>query len=76
MVQTKVIAWLIADVLGFSTAFIGWINNLDNVKSAIMFILGVIYLGARTYFYIRRGMNLLRKERWEQDEREGKKRTA
>lgn len=73
MVQSKVIAWLIADVLGFSTAFVGWINNLDNVKSAILFVIGSIYMGARTYFYIRKGIMNMRKDRWEQEEREGKK---
>lgn len=72
MAQFK-IAWLIADLLGFSSAFLGWINNLDNVKSAVLFIIGSVYMMARTYFYIRRGNNQIRKEKWEQGEREKKK---
>lgn len=73
MVEGKAIALFFGDVFGFSFAFLGWLNNLDNVKSAVMFILGSAYIGARLYFYIRRQLILLRKEKWEQDEREKNK---
>lgn len=61
---------MLCDILGVSSAILGWISNIDNVKSAIMFILGTIYIGARTYFYIRRQLILIRKESWEQKQRE------
>lgn len=73
MVEGKAIALFVGDIFGWSFAFLGWLNNLDNVKSAVMFILGSAYLGARLYFYIRRQMLAVRKEKWEQDEREKKK---
>lgn len=71
MVQVK-IGWVIADFLGFSSAFLGWINNLDNVKSAVLFVLGAIYMSARTYFYIRKGMHEIRKQDWEDEDRKKK----
>lgn len=73
MAQTKLILLFFTDILGISSTLLGWISNIDNVKSAILFILGVIYLSARAYFYIRRQMIQLRKEIWEQREREKEK---
>lgn len=45
------IGWLIVDWLGIPLSLLGIYLNLDNVKSAIIAILAIIYLMLRTYFY-------------------------
>lgn len=44
--------WLICDWLGLPTCVLGFIANLDNVKSVIIAILGMIYLGIRIYYTV------------------------
>lgn len=73
MAQGKLILLFFTDFLGISSTVLGFITNIDNIKSAILFILGSIYLGARAYFYIRRGLIQVRKELWEQKQRETNK---
>lgn len=74
MVLNK-LAWLIFDVFGIPTVLLGILNNLDNVKSVILIILGSIYLMIRTYFYFIQKNQAVRKEEielWhkEQDKQE------
>lgn len=45
------IGWLIVDWLGIPLSLLGIYLNLDNIKSAIIAILAIIYLMMRTYFY-------------------------
>lgn len=51
--EAKTIGIWICDALGITSAMLGWVNNLDNIKSTILFIMGVIYFGVRTYYFIR-----------------------
>ena len=65
MLQAK---WIIADLFGFSAAFLGWINNLDTVKSTLLFIVGFTYTLARLYFYVRKGLHEIKKQEREEDD--------
>lgn len=69
MAQIKM-ALLLADILGFSSFFLGWVSNIDSVKSAVLFILGSIYLMIRTYYYFVHNKNKARRDQWEQQMRE------
>lgn len=69
MAQIKV-ALLLADILGFTSFILGWVSNIDSVKSAVLFILGSIYLMIRTYYYFVHNKNKARREQWEQEIRE------
>lgn len=51
MAQSKMI-WLICDFLGIPLSILGIIANMDNVKSAIIAVLGITYLMIRMYFYM------------------------
>lgn len=44
-------AWILADILGIPIWIMGIVANFDNVKSTVLFIVGLIYLGVRVYFY-------------------------
>jgi hypothetical protein len=68
--ETKSIILAFCDLLGISTAFLGWINNIDNIKSNILFGVGLAYFLVRLYFYFRRQKVALRKEEFEQNARE------
>lgn len=70
--EKSITIW-ICDGLGITSAMLGWINNLDNVKSTILFILGTIYFMVRIYFMIMERSAALRKERFEQRQRESAK---
>lgn len=41
-------------LLGFGTFLWSFFESLHDIKSAILFLIGAIYMGARTYFYIKR----------------------
>lgn len=69
MAQFK-LAWIIADFLGFGSLFLGWISNLDNVRSAVLFILGSIYAMIRIYWSHVHNRNKDVREKWEQQVRE------
>jgi hypothetical protein len=45
------IGWIIVDWLGIPLSLLGIYLNLDNVKSAIIAILAIVYLMMRAYFY-------------------------
>ncbi len=50
MAMAKIYWWLL-DTFGWSATFLGIALNIDNIKSAILFILSVSYLMLRGYFY-------------------------
>lgn len=72
MAEGKLIALFFADIFGGVSFLLGYISKLDSTKDAILFILGTIYIMARIFFYIRRNWVQLRKEEWEQAQREKK----
>lgn len=65
MAQIK-LAIILADLLGFSTFILGWIVNMDNVKSAVVFIVGLIYAMVRVYFTVVHNKNRKKREEWDQ----------
>lgn len=69
MAQAKLM-WLIADYLGIPLAFWGFIINLDNVKSAVIALLAIIYLMLRIYYYAVQKKQAVRKEELEIWQRE------
>jgi hypothetical protein len=73
MAQIKIGLIWICDILGISSTILGWVSNIDNVRSAVLFILGTIYLGGRIYYSFRKWDLQIRKELWEQKEREKQK---
>lgn len=68
--EAKTVGIWICDTLGITSALLGWVNNLDNVKSTILFIMGLIYFLVRTYFFIVEKNIAIRKARFEQKQRE------
>jgi predicted membrane channel-forming protein YqfA (hemolysin III family) len=52
MAQIKLM-WLVCDILGVPVTILGIIANMDNIKSLILFLLGIIYLCARGYYFIK-----------------------
>lgn len=50
MANAKVF-WFLVDLLGIPSTILGIWLNLDNIKSAIIAILAIIYLMVRLYFY-------------------------
>lgn len=52
MLETAAIKWMIADLIGGTFVLLGIVNNFDNIKSLILFILGAIYMGVRIYYTI------------------------
>lgn len=51
MAQAKLV-WLLIDFLGIPISLLGFILNLDNVKSAVIALVALIYLMCRIYFYV------------------------
>lgn len=51
MAQAKMI-WLICDFFGIPLSILGILANMDNIKSAIIAVLGISYLMVRMYFYV------------------------
>ena len=54
------IAWFLADILGLSSLFLGWINGIDTAKTITLFVLGAIYASLRIYFYWKKSNQDLR----------------
>lgn len=52
MGQAKIMWLLLADFIGIPTSIYGFILNLDNVKSAVIALLAIIYLMVRIFFYV------------------------
>lgn len=72
MAQIKMTLIWVCDILGISSMLLGWLANIDNVRSAVLFILGSVYAGGRIYYSFRKWDLQIRKDKWEQDVREGK----
>lgn len=68
--QIKALILWSGDVLGISFTAFGFVTTINNVKEAVIFILGITWALCRLYFYIRRQWILLRKEQMEQRQRE------
>lgn len=51
MAETKLAAILL-NLLGIPLCFISFMQNIDNVKSAVLFILAVCFLMFRIYFFV------------------------
>lgn len=51
MAQAKIL-WLLADIIGIPMTILGFILNLDNVKSALIAMLAIIFLMIRLYYYV------------------------
>lgn len=68
--EAKFLIWLCLDILGgiFATRTI--IGTIDNIKEVILFIILMSYALARFYFYVRRSWVRVRREEWEQRQRE------
>ena len=65
MAEIKIIGKWLADFLGVSSFFLGWFSNLDNVKSTILFIVGLVYLMVRLFFLIKKWYWNIHKEQQE-----------
>lgn len=70
MFEAKAVTLFFADILGVSFTAFGIVTTINNLKEACIFILGLTWALCRLYFYIRRSWVALRKEEWEQKERE------
>lgn len=64
MLQTKIM-WAIADFFGGGSIVLGILTNLDNIKSAILFILGSIYAMVRVYYTIVQKNQAVREKEYE-----------
>jgi hypothetical protein len=64
MANAKLV-WMLMDFLGIPLTLLGIIANLDNVKSAILAILGIIYLMVRIYFYVIQKQQAVREKEYE-----------
>lgn len=61
MAQAKIV-WFILDFLGIPITILGIIANMDNIKSAILAILGITYLMCRMYFYVIKSKQSIREK--------------
>lgn len=68
--EPKILIWIGAELLGVK--IFDWLFSsfVDNTKGTITFIIISIYLMARVFFIIRFGLLKLRREEWEQKQRE------
>lgn len=64
MAQAKIV-WLILDFLGIPITILGILTNMDNVKSAILAILGISYVMCRMYFYVVKSKQSVREKELE-----------
>lgn len=53
-IQMAQIKWalILADIFGIPVTILGIIQNWDNIRSAILFLVGLTYLMSRLYFYV------------------------
>lgn len=56
------IGWIIVDWLGIPLSLLGIYLNMDNIKSAIIAILGISYLMVRMYFYVVKSKQTVREK--------------
>lgn len=50
MAQIK--GWLLGDMFGLPVWLLGIIQNIDNVRSAVLFIVGLTYVMCRLYYFV------------------------
>ena len=51
MAETK-FALIIFNLLGAGLTLAGILSNLDNIKSSILFLLGLVFIMIRIYFFV------------------------
>ena len=61
MAQIKLM-WLLCDFLGIPVTILGILANIDNIKSAILAVLGIAYLCVRGYYYIKQKDQAIREK--------------
>lgn len=66
MAETK-FAVLILNLIGVPLCFIAFWSNIDNVKSAVIFLVALIFLLIRIYFYVIWAKQKTEKQRMEND---------
>lgn len=54
--------WLICDFLGIPVTILGIATNMDNIKSAILAVLGIAYLCVRGFYYIKQKDQAIREK--------------
>ncbi len=64
MAQVKLL-WILGDLIGIPISVWGFILNIDNVKSAVIALLAIIYIMCRIYFYVIQKKQAVRKEELE-----------
>lgn len=69
MAEAKIILFL-ANWIGYPLYIFAFIANLDNVKSAILFICAVLFFMVRTYFYIIKSKQQVREKEFDLKEKE------
>lgn len=66
MAETK-FAVLILNLIGVPLCFIAFLDNLDNIKSAVIFLVALIFLMIRLYFYVIWAKQKTEKQKMEND---------
>lgn len=66
MAETKFVA-LILNLIGVPLCFIAFWDNIDNVKSAVIFIVALTFLMIRIYFYVIWAKQKTEKQKLEND---------
>lgn len=70
--QTKLIAFITLDLLGITWIAKSFLEKIDSAKEFIIFVIVLCYAVGRFYIRLRRDQVLLKKEMFEQMEREAK----
>lgn len=66
MAETKFVA-LILNLIGVPLCFIAFFDNINNIKSAVIFIVALTFLMIRMYFYVIWAKQKTEKQRMEND---------
>jgi len=69
-VETKLIGLILCDLLGITGLGNGFISKIDSWKEAIIFIIAALYLGARAIFFIVQKWQAVKRENFDQKQRE------
>lgn len=74
MAETKIAAILL-NLIGIPLCFISFLSNLDNIKSAVLFLCALCFILIRMYFFVIWAKQKTRKQEYElrQLERDDKK---
>jgi len=74
-VETKLIGLILCDLLGVTGVANGLLSKIDSWKEFLIFVVAIIYFSARTVFYIIQKRQAVKKENFEQRQRELKVRS-